>query len=75
MTHPSNIPPEFNLPSNIGNPATRALLHAGIQTLADASGHKAADLLALHGVGPKAVRLLREALAAKGLAFKGECQE
>jgi hypothetical protein len=27
------------------------------------------DLLRLHGVGPKAIRLLREALAEAGLSF------
>ncbi|NEE36127.1 DNA-binding protein, partial [Streptomyces sp. SID7982] len=32
----------------------------------------AAEVLALHGVGPKAIRVLREALAAEGLAFAGE---
>jgi hypothetical protein len=29
-----------------------------------------ADLLELQGVGPKAVRILGEALAAEGLAFR-----
>jgi hypothetical protein len=28
------------------------------------------ELLAIHGVGPKAVRILAEALAARGLAFR-----
>jgi len=30
------------------------------------------DVLALHGVGPKAVRILREALAQRGLSFAEE---
>ncbi len=72
MTQFSNVPPETDLPRNIGKPATRALLHAGYRTLEDVSGLTEADLLALHGVGPKAVRLLRETLAAKGLGLKGE---
>jgi hypothetical protein len=72
MTQQPNLPPEIDLPTNIGKPATGALLHAGYRTLEDVSGLTAAGLLALHGVGPKAVRLLREALAAKGLALKGE---
>jgi len=33
---------------------------------------RAAELLKLHGVGPKAIRILRETLAAKGLAFADE---
>lgn len=51
------------LPSTIGKPATRALLAAGITTLAAAVARSDEELLALHGVGPKAVRLLREAAA------------
>jgi len=35
---------------------------AGITTLAQAAERADAELLALHGVGPKAVRLLRETL-------------
>jgi hypothetical protein len=31
-----------------------------------------AELLALHGMGPNAVRVLREALRARGLAFAPE---
>jgi len=31
-----------------------------------------AELLRLHGLGPKSIRQLREALAVKGLAYRGE---
>lgn len=44
----------------IGRPATGALLAAGYRVLADLPDDLE-DLLALHGVGPRAVRLLREA--------------
>ena len=30
-----------------------------------------ADLLKLHGMGPKAIELLRQALAERGLSFGG----
>lgn len=53
-----------DLPAAIGRPATRALAGAGITTLSDVARLTDADLLALHGVGPRAVRILREALAA-----------
>ena len=46
----------------IGAPATRALFAVGITSLADVRRFSLAELAALHGVGPKAVRLLREAL-------------
>ncbi|MFC6883673.1 MULTISPECIES: hypothetical protein [Actinomadura] len=52
-----------DLPKAIGSPATRALTGAGITTLAQVAELTDAELLAMHGVGPKAVRLLREALA------------
>jgi hypothetical protein len=50
----------------IGRPATSALTLQGITTLAQVAERTEAELLALHGVGPKAIRILREALAAAG---------
>lgn len=51
----------------IGQPATRALAAEGITTLSQLRTWPAAKLLALHGMGPKAIRLLNEALETKGL--------
>ena len=56
---------EVGLPS-IGAPAERALTAAGYSSLAHLDGVSAKGLTALHGVGPKAMRILREALAAEG---------
>jgi hypothetical protein len=56
-------------PRSIGRPATGALLAAGYTGLSQLDGVPAADLLRLHGVGPKAVAVLREALAARGLGL------
>ncbi|MBC7275659.1 helix-hairpin-helix domain-containing protein [Nocardioides sp.] len=47
----------------IGRPATRALLAAGYRALSDLPDDLD-TLLTLHGVGPKAVRLLREVLSS-----------
>lgn len=44
----------------IGRPATGALLDAGYRAIADLP-EDLDGLLTLHGVGPKAVRLLRQA--------------
>ncbi|GEK23469.1 helix-hairpin-helix domain-containing protein [Cellulomonas xylanilytica] len=52
------------LPRGIGAPATRALALVGITTLDDVRDADLDALLALHGVGPKAIQVLREALAA-----------
>jgi hypothetical protein len=54
----------------IGRPAASALGLAGITSLDDVAEHTEAELLELHGVGPKAVRILREALAASGRGFR-----
>lgn len=53
----------------VGRPANSALLEAGITTLAQVAACSRHDLLALHGVGPKAVNILAAALAEHGLAF------
>ncbi|HYH13538.1 MAG TPA: hypothetical protein VD789_14360 [Thermomicrobiales bacterium] len=61
-----------DLPGGLGSPARRALAGAGIATLADLSGWREKDVLALHGMGPKAMPVLRQALADAGLSFAGE---
>jgi len=58
-----------DLQANLSQPAQRALVGAGITRLEDIARMTEADLLALHGVGPKTIRQLRPALAAKGLSF------
>ncbi|MFE7458823.1 DNA-binding protein [Kitasatospora albolonga] len=64
--------PEDDFPRGAGNPARGALRHAGYTRLAQLTEVTAAQVLALHGVGPKAVGVLREALAAEGRSFAGE---
>ena len=59
----------MELPRGIGQPATRALNGEGITSLEQAAAHTEAQLLALHGVGPKAIRVLREAFAEHNLDF------
>ncbi|MCO5228824.1 MAG: helix-hairpin-helix domain-containing protein [Thermomicrobiales bacterium] len=56
----------------IGGPARSALAAAGIHDLAGVARHSRKELLALHGFGPKAIRLLEPALAEKGLRFRDE---
>ncbi|WP_435737382.1 hypothetical protein V5D56_01955 [Cellulosimicrobium sp. PMB13] len=54
-----------DLPASIGGPASRALAGVGLTSLSDVARLSNAELLALHGVGPKAVRLLREVCATR----------
>ncbi|RFU21488.1 helix-hairpin-helix domain-containing protein [Geodermatophilus marinus] len=60
-----------DLPASIGRPALGALRAAGITTLSEVARLREEELLALHGVGPKAVRLLRAELTERGLGFAG----
>lgn len=53
----------------IGRPANSALLMIGVTSLKQVAVFTKAELLELHGVGPKAVRILEDALAENGLAF------
>ncbi|MHA7271063.1 helix-hairpin-helix domain-containing protein [Arthrobacter sp. HLT1-20] len=71
MTDPSTEP-DIEFPRAIGQPASRALGLAGITRYEELVNVSAAELLQLHGVGPKAIRLLRGELTLRGLAFDGE---
>ena len=51
----------------VGAPATRALQGAGHDSLESLAGASQKDLLALHGFGPRAVRIINGALADVGL--------
>jgi predicted flap endonuclease-1-like 5' DNA nuclease len=64
-----DVPAQIGDLPPIGRPANSALLNAGISTLAQVAALRRRELLAMHGVGPKAVRLLEAALAERGLAF------
>lgn len=55
---------------NIGAPAKRALLAEGYTQLKQLTKVTEAELLQMHGVGPKAMRILKEAFKAKGWSFK-----
>jgi hypothetical protein len=65
------MPDDSDLP-NIGSPARRALALEGITNLAQLTERSEKELLMLHGVGPKAIRILRETLAERGLSFRPE---
>ncbi|HEY1037123.1 MAG TPA: DNA-binding protein [Candidatus Paceibacterota bacterium] len=52
------------------NPAERALEHAGIRSMKDLSKWTEKDVLALHGMGPKAFGILKNELKMMDLSFK-----
>lgn len=57
------------LPQGLSKPAQRALMAAGYHRLEQLAGISEQELLKLHGVGPKSIPVLRQALAAQGLAL------
>lgn len=61
-----NIPEGTSELAGIGAPAARALAAAGITELEQVAQLGEKGLLELHGIGPKAVRILREHLEARG---------
>lgn len=58
-----------HLPAGLSQPALRALQAAGITRLEQCTQLSEKQLLALHGLGPKGVVILRSALHAQGLDF------
>jgi hypothetical protein len=69
MDRQKNDEPASDFPRGIGRPATQALVAAGYTRLEQLAGLRAADLHKLHGMGPKALGILREALRARGTPF------
>jgi pimeloyl-ACP methyl ester carboxylesterase len=61
--------PETDFPAGIGAPARRALAAAGYTKLEQLTGVTESEIGQLHGVGPKALRLLRDTLACNGQGF------
>lgn len=58
-------------PPAIGKVARRELAVNGYTRYEHLTKVTSAELLAIHGVGPKAVRILDEELTTRGLAFAG----
>ena len=53
-----------------GAPARRALANAGYTRLEQFTKITEAELLKLHGMGPRAMAVIKEAMKVKGLSFK-----
>ena len=57
-------------PRGVAKPAQRALASAGYTNLDQLTKAREADLATLHGMGPKALDILREALKQRGKSFR-----
>ncbi|HEX5729836.1 hypothetical protein [Microbacterium sp.] len=60
---------DSDLTPAIGKVARRELAVHGIRRYDELAGRSRDELLAVHGVGPKAIRILAEELAARGQSF------
>lgn len=65
----------LELPPKTGRPARNTLAVAGITRLDQLTQRTERDIAALHGMGPKALGILRDALAERGLAFADDADE
>ena len=63
-------PNQSAFPRGMSGPALRALNAAGVRSVAELSRWTEAELAALHGMGPKALAVLRDALEASGARFR-----
>ncbi len=72
MTSSKIDPTVYGFPRSLSQPAVRALLEANITTLEQVAATGARNIVKLHGVGPKAIPMLRQALAERGLSFADE---
>lgn len=60
-----------HLPIKLAAPAHRALTAAGLNTFEDIAALHERQLQELHGLGPNSIRLIKEALAERGLSLSG----
>lgn len=65
-----DVPEQIGDLPRIGRPANSALLLQGVTTLAEVAAFGKRRLGDLHGVGPKAIRILSEALDAIGIDWE-----
>lgn len=61
---------DFESLRGVSAPARRALADAGYTQLRQLTKITEADLLELHGMGPKAVTAIKAAMKTRGLGFK-----
>jgi hypothetical protein len=57
-------------PKGVAKPAIRALASAGYTTLDQLANASEKELAGLHGMGPKALEILRQALKGLGKSFR-----
>lgn len=61
---------QADFPEKMGAPALRALLNHKITKLSQLTQYTEVEILDLHGMGPKALGMLKSALRKAGKSFK-----
>ena len=62
--------PTDGFPRRIGKVVPAAFAEQGIHNLEQAARYTEKELLAIHGVGPKGIRILKEELAMRGMSLR-----
>jgi DNA repair protein RadC len=62
--------PSSAFPPGVAKPAQRALAAAGCTTLDQLTKARESDLASMHGMGPKALAILKAALQRQGKSFR-----
>ncbi len=70
MPKKTTTPAPKPFPPGVAKPAVRALAAAGYTTLDQLTKARERDLATLHGMGPKALAILKAALEEKGKSFQ-----
>jgi hypothetical protein len=70
MTTKPTAPAEDAWPRGVAKPAQRALASAGCTSIDQLANTREVDLAAPHGMGAKALDILRDALKQRGKAFR-----
>jgi DNA-directed RNA polymerase alpha subunit len=70
MTNKKQIASDFDALPGVAAPARRALANAGYTRLAQLTKTTKAELMQLHGMGPKAMGAIKKAMREQGLAFQ-----
>ena len=63
---------ETEFPASMGKVARRELAVHGLTRYEQLADRSERELLEVHGVGPRAIRILREELRSRGLSFRDE---
>lgn len=66
----NSTPTEPEFPQGVSQPAIRALNSVGVANVESLATHREIDIADLHGMGPKAMGVLKAALKDKGKSFR-----